>query len=122
MQKARANDTVARQSAEWRRRQGELLKTLKRDDVDSAAFFDAAANYIQLAAALRTGRNPASIGTGDVLDAFAPGAETADSVLAIFNAQAELRYAGTARGNDKLSSEKHTRILETIAKFENANV
>ena len=93
-----------------------------KEEVDYAAFFDAATKYIQIETARRTGRTPASISADDVLNAITPDPETANGVQSVFNASAELRYAGTVRGNGNLPPEKCGTVLETIRKIENANV
>ncbi len=121
VQRARRNDSRALQLAEWRREQSELMKTLAKHDVEYGAFFDAATKYIQIETARRTGRNPTSISADDVLNAITLDPETANGVQSVFNASAELRYAGTARCGAKFPMEKRESVLETIKKLESVN-
>ncbi len=109
-----------RRVADLRQEKGELLRKLRTESAH-AEFFDMAARVIQLETALRTGRRPGSVDAATACDSRRLAAETADAVADIFNARAELLYAGGGGGDGGISPAARDLALATIKNFSSAN-
>lgn len=121
LRRKREQNALAKQAAELRREKADLMKTLQRGDVEPAAFYDAAMRAIQIEAARRLRQNPAGIGAEDAVAAGALDAAAGDAVRSIFSAHEELSYSGVA-ARGKLTADQRQNVLETIRRFENADV
>ena len=99
----------------------ELQRRL-RSETSHAGFFDTAVRVIQLDTALASGRAPGSVDAAGACAARRLDAETAEAVAEIFNARAELLYAGGGGGGDgRLSTGERDRVLATLERFSSAN-
>jgi hypothetical protein len=111
---------AAARAASLRRERSALRARLQRES-STADFFDAAVRAVQLETALRTGQSP------DAVDAFTArrslqlSDETAAGVDQIFNAHAEMRYAGTVAENGHVSETERSRVLHTLTDLEKSH-
>jgi hypothetical protein len=110
----------ARALAALRREKGELASRL-RSESSHSSFYDAAARAIQIETALATGCAPGSVDAAAACRARALGRETAEAIAEIFNARAELLYAGQGGGDGRISAREREQVLATIAKFSASN-
>jgi hypothetical protein len=113
-------DVLAAQAAEWRRQKSELLKSVQREGADPQIFYDAAIRYIQIEAARELRRPPASIGATEAIATRKLDIATGEAVQSIFNAHAELVYAGAPAERRKVAPAQRQSVLDTLKKFENA--
>jgi hypothetical protein len=102
-------------------REKESLLARLRGESSHAEFFDTAARVIQIETALGTGRLPGSVDASAACASRRLDAETAEAVAEIFNARAELLYAGGGAGDGRISATERDRVLATISKFSGAN-
>lgn len=110
----------ARAVSALRREKNAQIARLQRE-TGRAEFLDAAARAIQLDTALATGQKPGAV------DAIAacrsrqldPG--TIEAVQQIFDARAELLYAGNGHSSEPLSAIERDRVLATISQFEKSH-
>lgn len=102
------------------REKNEALRRL-RGETSHAEFFDAAARVIQLETALANGHAPGSVDASAACRTRKLEAETEEAVAEIFNARAELLYAGNGGGDGRISTSERDRVLATIEKFSSAN-
>jgi hypothetical protein len=102
-------------------REKEALLRKLRGESAHAEFFDTAARVIQVETALATGRAAGSVDAGAACASRPLDRETAGAVSEIFNARAELRYAGGGSGNGSVSAAERERVLAAIGKFSSAS-
>lgn len=120
--KLRRNDGEAKRVAEAKRRKAELLARLRGSELSDAEFLETAAQVIQWDTSLVTGRPAGSIDAGVACSSRRLDAETAEGVERIFNARAELLYAGTGVGHGRLSANERRDVLVAVEKFQEAPV
>ena len=116
--KLRRNDANAKRNAQLKRQKSDLLAKLRGRELPDQEFLETAAQVIQADAALATGRTAGSIDAAFAQASRQLDAETAAGVERIFNARAEVLYAGASRGAGRLSAEDRHDVLATIEKFE----
>ena len=63
---------------------------------------------------MRTGREPESIDAAAATEALGAGDVQARQLEEIFNARAELLYAGSGGGSGSLPSDEKGRVLDTL--------
>jgi hypothetical protein len=102
-------------------REKETLRRKLRSESVHAEFFDVAARLVQIETALRTGRLPGSVDAAVACASRRLDAETAAAVAEIFNARAELLYAGGHGGDGHLAQTDRDRVLAAIEKFSAAH-
>jgi len=116
----KGKDAVARRLAEARRQKSELMKILQREDTDPATFYSAATRYLQVEAASRSNRNPASIASAEIITMRPLDATTGNALQSIFATHEELHYAGEAVTRQKTPPAQRESVLDALKKFENA--
>lgn len=114
----RRNNTGAIRLANLQREKNELLKIMNHAGTGYTPFFEAALKYIQVETARVTGRDPASISSGDAIASRPLDPAVAMDVGWIFNACAEQRYTGGSSNTGSVPEGKRAKVLETIRKYE----
>jgi hypothetical protein len=114
-------DAEGKRAAVLKRQKAELRAKLRGRDLSDQEFLETAARVIQVDTALATGRPAGSVDASFAQSSRPLDAETAAGVERIFNARAELLYAGISRGGDRLPSEDRQRILATVENFERSH-
>ncbi len=109
-----------REMARLRREKAGLMRRL-RAEAGHAEFFDTAAHIVQLDAALATGRSAASIDAATVRESRRLDDALVEEIEAIFNARAELLYAGGGGGDGRISAGERERVLRTLEQLEKTN-
>jgi len=102
----------------WRREKAALQAKLRTASGDDAEFLETAAQVIRLETALATGQEAASIDAATALASRKVDAETAAGVERIFNARAQLLYAGGGAGSASFSAEERRAVQTSIERFE----
>jgi hypothetical protein len=98
-----------------------VLARLRGAELADAEFLETATEVIRLETALATGRAAASVDAAFALASRPVDEETARGVERIFNARAELLYAGTGGGSARLAEEERKAVLTTIERFERSH-
>jgi hypothetical protein len=114
-------DAEGKRAAVLKRQKAELRAKLRGRDLSDQEFLETAARVIQVDTALETGRPAGSVDASFAQSSRPLDAETAAGVERIFNARAELLYAGISRGGVRFSSEDRQRILATVENFERSH-
>ncbi len=113
-------DETAKRAAVLRRERDELRRKL-RVETGCADFFQTAARLVQVETAIATGRADASV------DAMAARAsrelddETAAGIDEIFSKRVEMLYAGSSRGDGRVSESDKDRALTALERFQEAH-
>ena len=110
------NSDAAR-SAALRREKASLLAKLRRTEIAHAEFFDAAARVVQIDAALTTGADAAGVDATAARALAGSDEETAEVIDEVFNARAELLFAGGGRDDGRVSGDERARVLAALEKF-----
>jgi hypothetical protein len=113
----RRSDGTAARVAAWRRERAGLLSQVKGAS-NRAEVLDAAVKAMRLHAQLENGGAQPDDDADAMLGARKLDAETAKALREIFDARAELLYAGAARESDPIGSRERDRVMELIADFE----
>ncbi len=117
----RRPDSAALHMATLRRQKTEALDRLRNGELPHVEFFDAAARVAQIETALATGRSISEI-DASVVHASARLDETTAGVIdEIFNARAELLFAGGSRGDDRVSAAERERVLAALKQLERSH-
>jgi hypothetical protein len=103
-----------------RREKATLLTQLRGGRLAHAEFFNAAARVLQIDTALATGAEASSVDAAAVR-ALAPDFATAEVIDEVFNARAELLFAGGGREEVQVSSETRGRVLSVLETMEKAH-
>ena len=111
--RGRPNADAAR-CAELRREKAALLAKLRRSDLAHAEFFDAAARVAQIDTALATGADAAGVDVTAARALAGADAATAEVIDEIFNARAELLFAGGGRDEGRVSGDERARVLAAL--------
>ena len=104
----------AARSAAWRREKSALLAKLRRGETEHAEFFDAAARVVQIDAALATGADAAGVDAAAARALAGADEATAEVIDEIFNARAELLFAGGGRDDGRVSGDERARVLAAL--------
>ena len=114
--RGRPNADAARHAA-LRREKASLLAKLRRNEIAHAEFFDAAARVVQIDAALATGADAAGVDAAAARALAGSDEATAEVIDEIFNARAELLFAGGGRDEGRVSGDERTRVLAALDNF-----
>ena len=114
--RGRPNADAARNAA-LRREKSALLAKLRRSEIAHAEFFDAAARVVQIDAALATGADAAGVDASAARALAGADEATAEVIDEIFNARAELLFAGGGRDEGRVSGDELTRVLVALETF-----
>ncbi len=114
----RRPDAVAQQKAALRQERDAVWRRLRRTDMGHVDFFDAAARVVQIDTALATGRSVASVDTATVRSEARLDEQTAATIEDIFNARAELYYAGGGSDDGRVSAIERDRVLAALKQLE----
>ena len=101
-----------------KRQKAELLATLRARQLPDQEFLETAAQVIQADTALTLGRMVESVDAAAALASRKLDSETAEGVERIFNARAELLYAGTGGHGGSLSADERRSVMATVERFE----
>lgn len=110
----------ARELAALRREKSAQLARLHRE-TGRAEFLDAAARAIQLETALVTGQRPGAVDALAACNSRQLDPAMSEAVQQIFDARAELLYAGNGHGSEPVSPTERDRVLATISQFEKSH-
>jgi hypothetical protein len=114
----RRPDAAALQKTALRQEKEAVWQRLRRTDLGHADFFDAAARVAQIDTALATGAPVAGIDAAAVRSSAGLDDQAADTINEIFNARAELHYAGGGNGNGQVSASERERVLGVLRQLE----
>lgn len=121
IRKARQLDTGARALKELRNEREQAMERVAKDDTSPEDFYAAAVRVVQIEAAIVLGRNPASIGIEDALEAHTVDSATGQSIRRLFATRDELIYAGTAHRDDhNFSPDLRDAFRQAIRTYESA--
>lgn len=111
----RRPDAAAARTAALRREKAALLAKLRTAQMPHPEFLEGAARVVQITTALATGTDAAGV------DATAARAladtDTAEIIEEVFNARAELLFAGGGRDERRGSTDDRARVLAALEKF-----
>jgi len=116
----RPDATAARHSA-LRREKSALLAKLRGGQMTPPEFLDAAARVAQIATALATGSDAASVDATAARALVGTDTATAEVIDEVFAARAELLFAGGGRDASRVTSDDRTRVLAALEKFGRKN-
>ena len=94
-----------------------LLAKLRRSEIAHAEFFDAAARVIQIDAALATGADAAGVDATAARALAGADAATAEVIDEVFNARAEMHFAGGGRDDGRVPGDERGRVLAALEKI-----
>ena len=114
--RGRPNANAARNAA-LRREKSALLAKLRRSEIAHAEFFDAAARVVQIDAALATGVEAAGVDAAAARALAGSDKATAEVIDDVFNARAELLFAGDGRDDGRVSGDERARVLAALERF-----
>jgi hypothetical protein len=109
-------DARASRIGALQRERDRLWQQLRQDN-SGPDFYETAARLVQVDTALRTGVEPAIVDAAAARRGRALDDETAGQIEEIFNARAELLYAGSGPPPATLSQADRTRILAALDRF-----
>ena len=84
-------------------------------------FLDAAARVAQIATALATGSDAASVDATAARALAGTDTATAEVIDEVFAARSELLFAGGGRDASRVTSDNRTRVLAALEKFGRKN-
>jgi hypothetical protein len=114
-------DTRARALEGLRREKSGAMKRLEGDDTPSDEFYAAAVRAVQIEAAIRSHRNPATIAVEDALAAKTVDPTTEQSLRRLFANRDEMIYAdGPSHQRDELTPQLRDAYRRTIGAYESA--
>jgi hypothetical protein len=111
----------AEQLSSWRRERSRLHSELASEALRQPEFYETAARIAQLEAAIATGREPASIDAAAASKAVQANEDLARRIEELFNARAELLYAGGGGGDDLVPSEEKAAVLSTLRELQHSS-
>jgi hypothetical protein len=114
----RRPDAAALQKAALRQEKEIAWRELRKSDLGHADFFDAAARVAQFETALATGRPVAGIDAAIVRSAAQLDPEASETIDAVFNARAELHYAGGGGSDGQVTAAQRERVLGVLRQLE----
>ncbi len=112
----RPNADAAR-SAALRREKSALWAKLRRGEMAYAEFFDGAARIVQIDTALATGADAAGVDAPAARALAGADEATAEVIDEVFNARAELLFAGGGRDAGNMSGDERGRVLAALETF-----
>ena len=110
-------DAGAARTAALRREKAALLARLRAGEMAHPEFFDAAARVAQIATALATGADAAGVDATSARALAGADAATAEVIEEVFNARAELLFAGGGRDESRVSGDDRARVLAALETF-----
>jgi len=114
----RRPDAAVRHRAALRQEKEAFWRRLRRGEMGYVDFFDAAARIAQIDTALVTGRPLASIDAATIRASAQLDEAAAGTIEDIFNARAELHYAGGGSGNGRVSAAERERVIGALRQLE----
>lgn len=112
----------AKETNTLRREKTALLAKIRRGASEDAEWWGAAMRILQIQTALATGRVPESVDAAAVRSWQRADVDTAEVVEEIFNARAELLYAGGGTGpGSGVPAATRQRVLAVLEKFEKSH-
>lgn len=116
----RRNDATTARLARLRRERAEVWRTLRRSGSD-AEFLEAATRVVKIDTALATGCPEHTVDATQARASRSLDPGTAEAIEDLFNARAELLYAGTGGRGDALSAADRARFLSALDTFEKSD-
>jgi hypothetical protein len=117
----RRPDPIAAQMAALRREKAQALVYLRNAEMPHVDFIDAAARVAQIETALVTGRPVAGIDASTVRASARLDEKTAEVIDDIFNARAELLFAGAGRDDGRVAAAERERVLAALKQLERSH-
>jgi hypothetical protein len=112
LERARTVNRLALRNAQWRREMDELLRKLRRDQLEPREYFSDASRVVQLKTALRENLDPGAVDADVAARVFALDPQNKARLQELFATNDELRYSGS--GNGAVSPERRKEALELI--------
>ncbi len=113
----RPPNSEAQRQAALRREKAVLLSKLRGGELAHAEFFDTAARVMQIDTALVTGVESSGVDAAAARKLAANDVATAEVIDDVFNARAEVLFAGGGHGEGSLRSEDRNRVLAAVEKM-----
>jgi len=113
----RGPDAGAARAAGLRREKAALLAKLRGGELAHTEFYDTAARIVQIDTALATGADPAGVDAASARALAGADEATAEVIDEVFNARAELLFAGGGSGRGRVAGEERARVLEALETF-----
>ena len=110
-------DAHAARRAALRREKSALLAKLRAGPMTHPEFFDTAARVAQIATALATGTDAAGVDATAARALAGTDTATAEVLEEIFDARAELLFAGGGRDESRVSGDDRARVLAVLERF-----
>ncbi len=110
-------DANAARIAALRREKSALLAKLRAGRLTHPEFFDAAARVAQIATALATGTDAAGVDATAARTLAGADTATAEIIDEVFNARAELLFAGGGRDESHITANDRARVLTALKNF-----
>lgn len=110
-------DADAARAAALRREKAALLVRLRAGEMAHPEFFDAAARVVQIATALATGADAAGVDATAARALAGTDAATAEVIDEVFDARAELLFAGGGRDESRVAGDDRARVLAVLETF-----
>ncbi len=107
----------AARGVKLRREKSALLAKLRRGELAHAEFFDGAARVVQIDTAIATGADAAGVDAASARALVAADETTAQVIDEVFNARAELLFAGGGRDEGRVSGDERARVLAALETF-----
>ena len=117
----RRPDSTAVQMAALRREKAEALGRLRNAEMPHVDFIDAAARFAQIETALVTGHPAGGIDASAVRASARLDEATAEVIDEIFDARAELLFAGGGRGDGSVPAAERERVLAALKQLERSH-
>ena len=113
----RGPDAAAAQAAALRQEKAALLAKLRGGKLAHAEFFDAAARVVQIDTALATGVKAGGVDAPAARALAGGDAALAAMIGEVFDARAELLFAGGGREEGEVTGEVRERVISSLEKF-----
>jgi hypothetical protein len=112
-----ARSAAARHAADLRRRKSAQLSKLHHEK-SLPGFLEAATRVIQLDTAIATGQDPATVDAIDACRSRPLPSETSRCIEELFQARAELLYAGAGPSSSRVDPVERERFVTAVHEFE----
>ncbi|HEY2103773.1 MAG TPA: BatD family protein [Chthoniobacterales bacterium] len=112
IRRVRQSNRAAIRAEKWQRESDDLVRKLRRADLEPREYFADASRIVQLKTALKENVEPTAVDAEVAARAFALDEEQSDRLRRLFNTSDELRYSGSINGS--VSQDRRREALELI--------